>query len=402
MLKNQNQKLNAITWLIIPNVLLCFSLGFIGIMLLRQAYTEIKAIETEDIYFLSFKLSILFFFLIGFGVKKFVKHHHKFIIYTELTTILLLCLLILTLKYFSSSSIQVDYIFYTNFFYFFVAIISFAFGIFTAVLRNFRLWGFLLGILSFLSFHTFNENIISLKPEEYINNFLILLAIEIALISFLSRFKSISFLKHEQNKHPLTTIFFFSGIALFVLHSISFYVNTESELLNSLMGFSIGLLICNIIYSYGYLKGKIRLKYYLGLTLLFTNVVLSLKQATQETYLPFLFFMDTALIAIYSPYRINYYKLGLSIMNGFALFISAFYSNQYYEIRYILLFIFVALILLPILLQKLIKPYYRILALSSTLALVFYSFTPLPIIHDIDFTEKEEISPTFSFYRDSV
>lgn len=395
MTKNQKHKLNATTWLIIPNVLLCLSIGFIGIMLFKQAYMQIRAVENEDISFNTFRLAMAACFLLGFGIKRFIKHHGRELLYLELIISALLAIITVMVYYFSTGIIQVDYIFYTFGFYISSLVIFLAAGIFLADLRNFRLWAMLLGIGTYLVYSRFIPAL-PIGSDRLSILFLILLNLELLLISLLARFKPITFSKHEQNKHSFIVSFFYIGIIFFISHTILFYLRSNIFLDPFLLGTIPGLLIFNILYAYGVLKGKLRLKYTLGILILIINFYFTLQQAELELIYPYLFFLDACLIGLYRPYQINFKRLIQALLLSILFVLIALNHYSYFStdhLKPVVVVLMIGILIFPLLIEPFIQPVFRITFGVILFCIGFFAFTPIPLLYEINFEAKEIARP---------
>jgi hypothetical protein len=150
---------------ILPNIILCLSLGFLGSLFFKNAYQEIKQIENEDVFFQAAKLVLGLAFLAGLLLKRLM--HGIRALYLEYSVLALLVSEMITLNGFSSGLLQVDYIFYTDIFLFYASLNSFVTGMLAARLKNFRLWGFLAGGTSYIVYAFFNPTIV-IKAENYL------------------------------------------------------------------------------------------------------------------------------------------------------------------------------------------------------------------------------------------
>ena len=120
---------------ILPSIILCLSLGFLGSLFFKNAYQEIKLIDEGDVSFQAAKLVIGFVFILGFLLKRFLSGMR--VLYLEYSVLILLILEMITLNGYSSGLLQVDYIFYTDIFLFFAGLNSFVTGILAAKLKKF-------------------------------------------------------------------------------------------------------------------------------------------------------------------------------------------------------------------------------------------------------------------------
>ena len=101
---------------ILPNIILCLSLGFLGSLFFKNAYQEIKLIENEDVFFQAAKLVLGIVFIVGFILKRVLSGLKG--LYLEFTVIFLLIMEMITLNGYSSGLLQVDYILYRYIFIF--------------------------------------------------------------------------------------------------------------------------------------------------------------------------------------------------------------------------------------------------------------------------------------------
>ena len=116
---------------ILPNIILCLSLGFLGSLFFKNAYQEIKQIENEDVFFQAAKLVLGLAFLAGLLLKRLM--HGIRALYLEYSVLALLVSEMITLNGFSSGLLQVDYIFYTDIFLFYASLNSFVTGMLAAL-----------------------------------------------------------------------------------------------------------------------------------------------------------------------------------------------------------------------------------------------------------------------------
>jgi hypothetical protein len=149
---------------ILPNIILCLSLGFLGSLFFKNAYLEIKLLENEDVFFQAAKLVLGLSFMAGFILKRYLQGIRA--LYLEYSVLFLLIVEMITLNGFSSGILQVDYIFYTDLFLFFASLNALVTGMLGARLKNFRLWGFLAGGTSYIIYAYFNSEIVKIQSSE--------------------------------------------------------------------------------------------------------------------------------------------------------------------------------------------------------------------------------------------
>ena len=330
---------------ILPNIILCLSLGFLGSLFFKNAYQEIKQIENEDVFFQAAKLVLGLAFLAGLLLKRLM--HGIRALYLEYSVLALLVSEMITLNGFSSGLLQVDYIFYTDIFLFYASLNSFVTGMLAARLKNFRLWGFLAGGTSYIVYAFFNPTIV-IKAENYLMPLVFVMTLELLLFSIIPKAHNAS-QRPTPKTFPINDIFFYSSLSLFVCHAILYYVNIKTPD-SFILGTGSGLLL----------------------------------------------FLDTACIAIYRPSK---YKLSFilpSIAGGLALYAITHFLNIYYlryEFRYSFVFGFILLVWTPFLFLNSVKFLNKLMTVSLSFALAAYFFSPLPYDYKMNFVKTENLRP---------
>jgi hypothetical protein len=266
------QNLKNSPLILMPGIFLCISLGFLGFLVSKHAYFEIKAVEYEDISFLSLKIVLCFACITGFLARRNIKN--IFSEYVELALILLNILIIYILMNFSSGILQVDYIFHTGIFQLFSFIIIFTSGYFLGSLKKLRLWGFLVGSVSVFGY-SFIYKTPELNTETYLIPILCILVTEICLNSFYTGLnkKKVEFKKFTHSNHTTTDVFFYTSITLFVTHSLLFYYRSSGGPDVLVSGGGLGLLIFNILLNLKLINRKVRLLYFIGRIVIILNLI---------------------------------------------------------------------------------------------------------------------------------
>ena len=376
---------------ILPNIILCLSLGFLGSLFFKNAYQEIKQIENEDVFFQAAKLVLGLAFLAGLLLKRLM--HGIRALYLEYSVLALLVSEMITLNGFSSGLLQVDYIFYTDIFLFYASLNSFVTGMLAARLKNFRLWGFLAGGTSYIVYAFFNPTIV-IKAENYLMPLVFVMTLELLLFSIIPKAHNAS-QRPTPKTFPINDIFFYSSLSLFVCHAILYYVNIKTPD-SFILGTGSGLLLFNIIFHYGFLNSKLRWKYLAGRGILIVSLILTMHLSRYELAAGILLFLDTACIAIYRPSK---YKLSFilpSIAGGLALYAITHFLNIYYlryEFRYSFVFGFILLVWTPFLFLNSVKFLNKLMTVSLSFALAAYFFSPLPYDYKMNFVKTENLRP---------
>lgn len=376
---------------ILPSIILCLSLGFLGSLFFKNAYQEIKLIDEGDVSFQAAKLVIGFVFILGFLLKRFLSGMR--VLYLEYSVLILLILEMITLNGYSSGLLQVDYIFYTDIFLFFAGLNSFVTGILAAKLKNFRLWGFLAGGASYIIYSLLNPSVV-IKSENYLMPLVFVMALELILFSIITKSHNAA-QKQTQKTYAINDIFFYSSLSLFVCHSILYYVNIN-EPDSFILGTGLGLLIFNIIFHYGFLSSKLKWKYLVGRVILIVSLILTMHGSRFELASMVLLFLDTACIAIYRPHKYRLTSILLSIFGGLVLFLITFYLNQYYlryEFKYSLVLAFVVLVWTPLLFLRSMNLLNKSLTILLSYVLAAYFFSPLPYDYKMNFVKTENLKP---------
>lgn len=376
---------------ILPNIILCLSLGFLGSLFFKNAYQEIKLIENEDVFFQAAKVIIGIAFVSGFILKRVLVGLKS--LYLEFSVIFLLIAEMITLNGYSSGLLQVDYIFYTDIFLFFASLNSLVTGILAARLKNFRLWAFLIGGTSYLVYSYFNPNI-QIKSENYLMPLVFVMTLELILFSIIPKSHNFS-QRQTLRTYSINDIFFYSSLALFVCHSILYYTKmTIPDFF--ILGTGLGLLFFNIIFHFGFFSSKIKWKYLAGRVILVVSLILTLHGSRFELASGILLFMDMACIALYRPQKYKVSSILISFSAGLVLYLLIHYLNVYYlryEFRYSLVFAFIILVWMPLILVKSIRILNKSLTVTFSFLLAAYFFSPLPYDYKMNFVKVENLKP---------
>lgn len=376
---------------ILPNIILCLSLGFLGSLFFKNAYLEIKQLENEDVFFQAAKLVLGLSFMAGFILKRYLQGIRA--LYLEYSVLILLIVEMITLNGFSSGILQVDYIFYTDLFLFFASLNALVTGMLGARLKNFRLWGFLAGGTSYIIYANFNSEIV-IKAENYLMPLVFVMALELLLFSIIPKSHNAGS-KSNPRTYLINDVFFYSSLSLFVCHSIIYYMNMKAPD-SFILGAGIGLLFFNIIFHYGFFNTKVRWKYFAGRVILIVSLILTMHLSRFELASGILLFLDTACIAIYRPSKNKLNLILLSILGGIALYAITHFLNIYYlryEFRYSLVFLFILLVWTPMLFVSSIKVINKFFTVLLSFALAAYFFSPLPYDYKMNFVKTENFKP---------
>ena len=389
------QNLKNSPFILLPGIFLCISLGFLGFLVSKHAYFEIKAVEYEDISFLSLKIVLCFASITGFLARRNIKN--IFSEYLELALILLNILIIYILMNFSSGILQVDYIFHTGIFQLFSFIIIFTTGYFLGSLKKLRLWGFLVGSVSVFGY-SFIYKTPDLNTETYLIPILCILLTEICLNSFYTGLnkKIIENIKFSHSNHTTTDVFFYTSITLFVTHSLLFYYRSSGGPDVLVSGGGLGLLIFNILLNLKLINRKVRLLYFIGRFVIIINLILTVQQSYLELFSFWLFFLDLGTFAIFRPRDYNSKFIIISIISGVIVAYASYLLHLKYtksEYLYAFILVIVNLIWLPLILKNSFGILQKLVILAISYGLSLYFFTPLPFNYKIQQYSNENVIP---------
>ncbi len=389
------QNLKNSPFILLPGIFLCISLGFLGFLVSKHAYFEIKAVEYEDISFLSLKIVLCFASITGFLARRNIKN--IFSEYLELALILLNILIIYILMNFSSGILQVDYIFHTGIFQLFSFIIIFTTGYFLGSLKKLRLWGFLVGSVSVFGY-SFIYKTPDLNTETYLIPILCILLTEICLNSFYTGLnkKIIENIKFSHSNHTTTDVFFYTSITLFVTHSLLFYYRSSGGPDVMVSGGGLGLLIFNILLNLKLINRKVRLLYFIGRFVIIINLILTVQQSYLELFSFWLFFLDLGTFAIFRPRDYNSKFIIISIISGVIVAYASYLLHLKYtksEYLYAFILVIVNLIWLPLILKNSFGILQKLVILAISYGLSLYFFTPLPFNYKIQQYSNENVIP---------
>lgn len=378
-----------------PGIFLCISLGFLGFLVSKHAYFEIKAVEYEDISFLSLKIVLCFASITGFLARRNIRN--IFSEYLELALILLNILIIYILMNFSSGILQVDYIFHTGIFQLFSFIIIFTSGYFLGSLKKLRLWGFLVGSVSVFGY-SFIYKTPELNTETYLIPILCILVTEICLNSFYTGLnkKNIEIKRSSHSNHTTTDVFFYTSITLFVTHSLLFYYRSSGGPDVLVSGGGLGLLIFNILLNLRLINRKVRLLYLLGRFVIILNLILTVQQSYLELFSFWLFFLDMSTFAIFRPRDYNSKYIIISILSGVIVAYASYLLHLKYtksEYLYAFILVIVNLVWLPLILKNSFGILQKLVILAISYGLSLYFFTPLPFNYKIQKYSNESVIP---------
>jgi hypothetical protein len=389
------QNLKNSPLILMPGIFLCISLGFLGFLVSKHAYFEIKAVEYEDISFLSLKIVLCFACITGFLARRNIKN--IFSEYVELALILLNILIIYILMNFSSGILQVDYIFHTGIFQLFSFIIIFTSGYFLGSLKKLRLWGFLVGSVSVFGY-SFIYKTPELNTETYLIPILCILVTEICLNSFYTGLnkKKVEFKKFTHSNHTTTDVFFYTSITLFVTHSLLFYYRSSGGPDVLVSGGGLGLLIFNILLNLKLINRKVRLLYFIGRIVIILNLILTVQQSYLELFSFWLFFLDLGTFAIFRPREYSSKFIFISIISGVIVAYASYLLHLKYtksEYLYAFILVIVNLIWLPLILKNSFGILQKLVILAISYGLSLYFFSPLPFNYKIQQYSNENVVP---------
>lgn len=380
--------------ILLPSIFICISLGFLGLLVAKHAYYEIKAVEFEDTPFLSLKIVLGIAAISGFFLRRLIRQLYKE--YLEISLILLNIIIIYVIMNFSSGILQVDYIFHTNLFQLFAYILLFTAGYFLGSLKKLRLWGFLVGAVSVFGYSYLYKSP-ELNTEEYLIPIICLLLTEICLYSFLMGYEIESSKKGRyRGNHFTTDIFFYSGITLLVTHSLLYYYRSSGGPDALVAGGGLGFLIFNIIQNMNLLRRKVRIMYLGGRIIIFLNLILTIQQAYVELFYFWLFFLDLASMAIFRPKEYSARYLSLGIVSGLIIAYVCYLLHLNYtksEFLYAYLLVIVNLVWIPLILKNSFGILQKLVLLGVSYVFCIYFFSPLPYNYKIQRTTNENIIP---------
>jgi len=368
----------------------CTILGFLSSLVLKFSYQEIRTIEVENTHFLALKLSLFSAFLLGFTLKRIL--HVIYETYLELAIIILLIFEIFTISKSSSQILQVDYIFYTSLFQFFVFLDFFSIGYFISSLRKVRLWGFLIGSITFFVYLQTQKEI-ELNSFNYIIPTLTLLVIEICLSSFLSWANKVFIQKKLSVKREINDVFFYAALTLFLTHCLLYYYRVTNGPDALFVGGGLGLLLFNIFRNLQLSQKYLKISFLVGRTVVILNLVLTLNQSYLENYYFLLFFLDLATIEYFRPKKLRKTYSLIAFISGIGIpYLSYELHLKYIKIEFLYSFVLVIvnLVWIPLTFKNNLGVINKILTLLVSLFLCSYFFSPLPVLYEVNFSPKQE------------
>jgi hypothetical protein len=382
------------SWLLLPSIFLSISLGFLGLLVAKHAYFEIKAVEYEDISFLSLKIVLGIGGFLGFFFRRYI--HGQIANIADLTLILLTILEIFFIQQFSSGILQVDYIFHTGIFHFLTFLTVFTSGYYLGSLKKLRLWAFLIGGISVFAYSYLYKQP-EINTEYFIIPILCFLVLEICLQGFLQIFNKIILpKKNNNNNHHTTDVFFYSTLSLLIAQLLIFYYRSSGGPDAFITGGGIGFLIFNIIYHFNIMDKKVRYLFLGGRIAVLVNLALTVQQAYLDVIYFWLFFLDMSLIAIFRPSRYNSKFFLASIISGTIIAFVSYKLHLLYtktEYLYAFLLVIVVLVWLPLVLKNEFGILQKIILLSLSYLIVIRFFSPLPYIYSIQKSDRIEVPP---------
>ena len=386
------QALNSLRIRLIPSLFLCLSIGFLGALCLKTVYLEVLEVEYSASNFIATKLVLLFLFILGVVIKKFIKE--SFLDKLELATLFLLILSMLVILLFSSKNLQVDYIFYTDPFLFITSLLIFTTGLLISNLKQIRLWFFLMGGIIFVIYIFFNPEL-KLKPESYIMPLLFVITTEFSLFKILKNKKILEYKKIKFNTPKINDSFYYTFLSLFIFHSYQYYeLNSSPD--SYILGAGLGLLLFNLAYHFELFRKEYKWKFLIARVILLLIVALSLHNSRINYFLSFFLFIDTSMIAFFRPFKYDLRNSIFAVFSGIFFIIILYFLNTYYgriEWKLSLVSLFCLISLLPFLIEKHLRLFTKILASLSTILIGLYLFTPSPYEQKISFSKEESLKP---------
>lgn len=362
---------------LVPSIILSLLCGFLGSLVLHFGYPQIRSIEHEDAAFLSFKIVLILGFLGGFFLKRVLEFPLNS--YLEISLILFQILEISAVMNFSSWNLQVDYIFFTQYFQFFAFLNSFSLGYLISGMRGVRLWVFLIGSISFFTYAYFTPpldvNIIS-----YLVLFLFVFTLEFTLHSAFPWLHKSAFRKFKLPPKPINDVLFYASLTLFIAHVILFYMSNENDLTQFALGSSLGLFIFNILFHTTNLRKNLKRAYLIGRVGLLINLALTSNQLYLANYFVFLFFLDLAGITFFRPNKFRKGYTGLAVISGFVIaYISLNLQTKYAktEVFFTSILVLVTLAWISLIFNNALGILNKIVTLFSSFVLSIYFYTPL-------------------------
>ncbi len=363
---------------LVPSILLCLLFGFLGSLVFSFGYSQIKSIEHEDVLFLSFKIAIVLGLLGGFFLKRVLEFPLSS--YLEISLIFFLILQIFVVTNYSSWNLQVDYIFFTHYFQFFVFLNSFSLGYLLSGMRGIRLWVFLIGIISFFTYSYFISSI-EINVIGYSVLFLFVFTLEFILHSAFPWLHKPSLKKFKLPPKPINDVLFYASLTLFISHGVIFYVSYENNIAQFALGSSLGLFIFNLLFYTINLRRNFKIIYLVGRVVLLLNLTLTSNQLYLSNYFGFLFFLDLAGIAFFRPTKLRKGYTGLSLLSGFVIAYISFNLQMKYtktEVFFTSILTIVTLSWMALIFQNSLGILNKIITLFFSFALYAYFYTPLP------------------------
>ncbi|MDX1957221.1 MAG: hypothetical protein SFU98_01545 [Leptospiraceae bacterium] len=367
------------------NILFCFILGFLFSLFGRQIYSEIKEVEYEDSTFLAFKLVISFGLVLGFLLKRtLTKSLQNFF---ELALILLLISELVLLVFFSSSVLQVDYIFHTSEFQFYTFLDSLVFGYFLSTLKRKRLWSFLSGTATSIIF----LSSIGFQKTSSLSFFIPILSIIILELCTRATINPKEIISKSINyNHPITDLYFYTTLSLTISHFLLYYYQAKESPDSIFLSCGSGLLFCNLIYHSQILKSKVRLIFIVARILILVNLLLTINQSNFDVLHIPIFFLDFGLLTLLRPKHFEKRMLMVSFFSGLTI---AFICYQLHlkftraEYLYSFLLVLANLVWLPLIFALKLGNLHKAITLSISYLGLVYFFSPIPT----NFTLVDEI-----------
>jgi hypothetical protein len=383
-------KSKAHYWLLMPSIFFCLTLGFLGSLLLKFSYQEIKAVEFEDTNFLSLKIVLALAFVFGFSAKRLLTGLYE--TYLELALLILLILEAYVITHYSSGILQVDYIFSTSIVQFFSFCNFFSAGFFLSSLRKVRLWAFLIGGISFFIYIQYQKNL-EINSLLYIVPTLTLLVVELVMGSFLVRYNKPSIHKKLFLAKPINDVLFYSSLTLFLAHGLLYYYRSEDGPDALIAGGGLGLIIFNMLYHLRLIQENVKWSFLIGRAVVAFNLVLTMNQSYIENLYFFLFFLDFGTMAIFRPKKLRKSYTTTAILSGLAIAYISYELHLKYtknEFLYSFLLVIVNLVWLALIFKNSLGVINKISTLIVSFALTAYFFTPLPFLYEIQYSTKPE------------
>ncbi|MCB1188998.1 MAG: hypothetical protein H7A23_13610 [Leptospiraceae bacterium] len=263
-------------------------------------------------------------------------------------------------------------------------------------LKNIRLWSFLIGIISVVVVSLYNNSQTDLKPDGYILPFLVILLIEILVNLIILMYIPIKKKNYISSLNPITEIFFYSGLTIFLYHCSLYYGTINVNIDYFFIGFVSALLIFDVLRLNGFLKNQTRYKFLILRLVLFIDIVLTIHFNNLEKYSYILVFFDALLMMLSLPEKIKFFKVIISLLIAFILLFITYVLHDHSkqkEIFYTCLVFLSIFFWFQYLLRRQIRYLNKIVLVTLSSFIFFFYFTPIPKNIHYSYTSQKEINP---------